>query len=148
MLMHAPFGNSYRRFNMTGLAPRYVSWGEDNRTVMVRVAGNGASRRLELRVPGAGCNPYLALAAAGIAGIVSKTPLRAPVSGDALASKSLDVVPLDLTEAVAAFERSHLAREAFGQPVCEHIRCHARHELARFRAEVTDRDLLRGFEGV
>jgi glutamine synthetase len=149
MLMHAPFGNSYRRFSTSGLAPRSVSWGEDNRTVMVRLAGSGASRRLELRVPGADCNPYLSLAAAiaaGIAGITGRRPLPPPITGDALGRDDLPGVPLDLTEAVAAFQCSSVAEEALGRPVCAHVAGHARHELVRLRTEVTDRELLRGFE--
>ena len=49
-------------------APTAVAWGHDNRTCAVRVVGHGDSRRLELRVPGADVNPYLALAAMVAAG--------------------------------------------------------------------------------
>ena len=149
MLMHAPFGNSYRRFSTAGMAPRYVSWGNDNRTVMVRIAGSGGSRRLELRVPGADCNPYLSLAAAiaaGIAGIQNRLALPGPVIGDAFGQPGLPVVPLDLTEAVAAFRQSGVAGVSFGAAVCAHILGHAEHELATVRSEVTDRELIRGFE--
>ena len=150
ILLHAPFANSYRRFSTSGLAPRYVSWGEDNRTAMVRLAGSGRTRRVELRLPGADCNPYLSLAgavAAGIAGVRNRLRLPAPVSGDAFARNDLPVVPLDLTEAVSTFRRSEVAHEALGETVRTHVLGHAHHELARARIEVTDRELLRGFEG-
>jgi len=149
ILLHAPFGNSYRRFSSSGMAPRTVSWGYDNRTVMVRVAGSGRTLRLELRLPGADCNPYLSLAgaiAAGAAGIENQLALPAPVSGDALAREDLPTVPLDLTEAVDAFGTSALAASAFGDHVRAHVIGHARHELTRQRIEVTDRELIRGFE--
>lgn len=148
-LLHAPFGNSYRRYNSAGLAPRTVCWGYDNRTVMVRVVGSAASLRLELRLPGADCNPYLSLAgvlAAGLAGLQERLTLPAPITGDALSRADLPLVPLDLTEALAAFSASRLAVSAFGDQVRAHVIGLAQHELRRARTEVTDREVSRGFE--
>src|SRR3954468_5432035 len=62
-LFYAPNINSYKRFASASFAPTAVAWGHDNRTCAVRVVGHGASRRLELRLPGADVNPYLALSA-------------------------------------------------------------------------------------
>jgi glutamine synthetase len=148
-LMHAPFANSYRRYNSGGLAPRNVSWGRDNRTTMVRVVGSGPSLRLELRLPGADCNPYLSLAgvlAAGIAGLQRRPVLPPPVIGDAFSRLDLPSLPLDLGEALAAFEGSPLAAAAFGEQVQAHVAGLARHELDRARREVSDGEVSWGFE--
>lgn len=57
--------NSYKRLvvgrSLTGAtwAPAYISYGDNNRSCMVRIPGG----RLEMRLPDGGCNPYLATAA-------------------------------------------------------------------------------------
>ncbi|MEM6381280.1 MAG: glutamine synthetase family protein [Pseudomonadota bacterium] len=66
MAILAPYVNSYRRLarGALGSPPINLHWGHDNRTVGLRVPTSSASaRRLENRVPGSDCNPYLALAA-------------------------------------------------------------------------------------
>src|SRR5919107_199677 len=68
-LLYAPNINSYKRFALGSFAPTAVAWGRDNRTCSLRVVGHGESRRLELRLPGADVNPYLALAAMVAAGL-------------------------------------------------------------------------------
>jgi glutamine synthetase len=60
-----PTVNSYKRLvvgrSLTGAtwAPAYISYGNGNRSSMVR----GPGGRIELRLPDAACNPYLATAA-------------------------------------------------------------------------------------
>lgn len=44
-------------------APTRLAWCNDNRTTSFRVVGEKESTRIEVRVPGADCNFYLALAA-------------------------------------------------------------------------------------
>ncbi|MDA8191020.1 MAG: type III glutamate--ammonia ligase, partial [Gammaproteobacteria bacterium] len=67
----APTVNSYKRLvvgrSLTGStwAPAYISYGDNNRSAMVRVPGG----RLELRLPDGACNPYLATAALIAAGL-------------------------------------------------------------------------------
>ncbi len=66
MAMLAPYVNSYRRLarGALGSPPINLHWGHDNRTVGLRVpTSSPAARRLENRVPGSDCNPYLAIAA-------------------------------------------------------------------------------------
>jgi len=46
-------------------APAYISYGDNNRSAMVRVPKG----RLELRLPDGSCNPYLATAAVIAAGL-------------------------------------------------------------------------------
>ena len=79
--------NSYRRLVRYTAAPINVQWGYDNRTCGIRVPHSGpAARRIENRLPGVDCNPYLAIAAtlaAAWLGIVEKQQPSAPLEGDA-----------------------------------------------------------------
>src|SRR3954469_5119332 len=87
-LFYAPNINSYKRFASASFAPTAVAWGHDNRTCAVRVVGHGDSRRLELRVPGADVNPYLALSAmiaAALHGLDRELELEEPFAGNAYA---------------------------------------------------------------
>ena len=77
----APTLNSYVRLRTAPFSPRILRWGEDDRTAAVRVAGRGASRRLEFRFAGADAQPHLvvaALLAAGLAGIHEELSPPAP----------------------------------------------------------------------
>src|SRR4051812_46788890 len=118
-LFYAPNINSYKRFAAGSFAPTAVAWGHDNRTCAVRVVGHGESRRLELRLPGADVNPYLALAAmvaSALHGLDAELPLEEPVDGNAYTSDK-PRVPTTLQEAAELFAMSRVAREAFGEEV-------------------------------
>jgi glutamine synthetase len=148
----APNVNSYKRFQPSEFAGTNLGWGRDNRTAGLRVVGEGRSRRLEHRVPGADANPYLAIAAiaaAGLAGIEGELECPAPLGGDALNDATIPRVPRSLDDALGRFERSAVARDAFGQPAFDHLCNFFRQELEAFRHEtVTDWELVRYFERV
>jgi glutamine synthetase len=55
-------------------------------------------------------------------------------------------VPSTLRDATDLFERSAVAREAFGDDVVEHYLNNARVELTAFESAVTDWERVRGFE--
>ena len=59
----APYPNSYKRYRAGTFAPTGIAWSYDNRTAGFRIVGEGASLRVECRIPGADANPYLAYAA-------------------------------------------------------------------------------------
>ena len=60
----APYVNSYRRYVKDHAAPINLEWGRDNRTTGIRVPiSEPAARRVENRLAGMDCNPYLAIAA-------------------------------------------------------------------------------------
>ncbi len=60
----APYVNSYRRYVPDFAAPINLEWGRDNRTTGLRVPISGPeARRIENRLAGMDCNPYLGLAA-------------------------------------------------------------------------------------
>ena len=148
-LLYAPNVNSYKRFAEGSFAPTAVAWGLDNRTCALRVIGHGpSSLRVENRVPGGDVNPYLALAAsvaAGLYGIENELALEPEFTGNAYGSDK-PRVPATLRDAAELFEKSSLARAAFGDEVVEHYTNMARVELAAFDSAVTDWERVRGFE--
>jgi glutamine synthetase len=147
-LCYAPNVNSYKRYVPGSFAPTSVRWGPDNRTCALRLVGHGQSLRVENRTPGGDVNPYLAVAAmiaAGLNGIDNELPLEPPVTGNAYADTEIRV-PYTLHDALALWEKSKLAADAFGTEVVEHYANYARVELTAYEAAVTDWELRRGFE--
>jgi glutamine synthetase len=147
-LLYAPNINSYKRFADGSFAPTTIGWGNDNRTCAVRLVGQGASARLENRVPGGDVNPYLAIAAmlaGGLYGIEHGLELEPELVGNAYTSGHPQV-PRTLRDARDAFAGSSVARAAFGDDVVEHYVHAADTELAAFGAAVTDWERRRGFE--
>jgi len=151
MPFYAPTINSYKRFVDGSWAPTRLAWSYDNRTAGFRVVGKGKSLRIECRIPGADCNPYLALAASiasGLNGIKNKTEPPACFEGDIYAAAHLPRVPYTLGEAVELFERSTFVEEMFGTKVKEHYLHFFRTEQKAFNASVTDWERRRYFERI
>ena len=64
-----PTDESYRRLGKFK-APSYISWAPENRSQLIRLpAGGGERRRIELRSPDSGMNPYLGFALLICAGL-------------------------------------------------------------------------------
>ncbi|MEN8840774.1 MAG: glutamine synthetase family protein [Octadecabacter sp.] len=60
----APYVNSYRRYVKDHAAPINLEWARDNRTTGLRVPlSSPEARRVENRLAGMDCNPYLCIAA-------------------------------------------------------------------------------------
>jgi glutamine synthetase len=151
MVCYAPTVNSYKRYQSASWAPTRLAWSPDNRTAGFRVVGQGDSLRIECRIPGADCNPYLAYAAAlasGLDGIERKLKPPAPFSGDMYVALDLPRVPSTLREATALFADSEFAREAFGADVVEHYAHFFRAEQEAFDGAVTDWEHRRYFERI
>ncbi|WSB53375.1 glutamine synthetase family protein [Streptomyces cellulosae] len=147
-LLYAPHINSYKRFQPGSFAPTAVAWGHDNRTCALRVVGHGRSLRFENRLPGGDVNPYLAVAgmvAAGLHGIEQRLELPEACAGNAYTA-GFEHVPTTLREAAELWERSEIAKAAFGEEVVAHYRNMARVEIDAFDAAVTDWELRRSFE--
>jgi glutamine synthetase len=118
MAIWAQTANAYRRYvpkSYVSLAPH---WGFNNRTVALRIPGNGhaAATRIEHRVAGADANPYLVVAAilAGIRhGIAKRIDPSPPTEGNA---EEIDAPPLPTAwiNALEKFEKSAVVRDAFG----------------------------------
>jgi glutamine synthetase len=150
-LCYAPYVNSYKRYQAGSFAPTRIAWGWDNRTCGFRVCGHGNALRVENRIPGADANPYLAFAAtiaAGLYGIEQKLSLPPRCEGNAYDSTSIPQVPRTLREAIGEFEKSQVAREAFGEKVVEHYLHMGRLEQEAYDRAVTCWELARNFERI
>ena len=146
--LFAPNVNSYKRYAQASFAPTAMVWGEDNRTCAFRVVGHGNGLRLESRLPGGDCNPYLAFAAIiamGIEGIDRGLELEPAFAGNAYGSDARRV-PGSLHEAIRLLEGSAFARRAFGDAVVDHYLNAAQQEQQAFESAVTDWELHRSFE--
>jgi glutamine synthetase len=151
MVCYAPTVNSYKRYVDDSWAPTRIAWSGDNRTAGFRVVGSGQSLRIENRIPGADCNPYLAYAAslaAGLAGIEEQLEPPAAFDGDAYRADRLPRVPRTLEHATASFAASDVARRAFGDDVVDHYAHFHRVEVEAFHASVTDWERRRYFERI
>lgn len=151
MMVTNQYVNSYKRLVPGFDAPTYVSWGDRNRSAMVRVPrykpDKAMSTRVEVRSVDSAANPYLAFAAligAGLKGIEEKLPLPDPVGHnlfnvpmDVLQEKGVQPLPMDLAQALAGFEKSELMREILGDYACDHLIASKRAEWESYRAHVS-----------
>ncbi len=148
--LYAPTVNSYKRYQHESWAPTALAWGLDNRTCGFRVVGHSPeSLRVECRVPGADCNPYLAFAAtiaAGLHGLEHEEDPGACFAGNAYEADDVARVPSTIVDAIAELEDSKLAVDAFGADVHHHLVNTARQEWAAFGSVVTDWERRRCFE--
>ena len=150
-LFFAPTINSYKRYQPGSWAPTRMAWAVDNRTVGYRVVGQGTAFRIENRMPGADANPYLAFAAmlaAGMAGVTERLDCGDEYVGNAYVDPKLERLPGSLLEAAQLFDKSKLARAAFGDAVVEFYVHHAHLENEAFNNAVTDWEKARYFERI
>ena len=151
MVFYAPTVNSYKRFRAGSWAPTRLAWSYDNRTASFRVEGKGPSLRIECRIPGADCNPYLSFAAAlasGLDGIVRKIEPPPVFEGDVYAAQALPCIPATLREATSMFQSSQFVREALGDEVVDHYSHFFTVEQDAYDAAVTDWERKRYFEQI
>lgn len=144
-VLYAPNVNSYKRYVRGSFAPTTVTWGVDNRTCALRVVatpGNPQATRIENRVPGSDVNPYLGLAAmlaGGLHGVREKLEPPPATSGSAYDAPENTAPPLPraLPEAVELFEKSELAKKAFGEAFVRHYSRTRRWEWEQFSRVVS-----------
>lgn len=151
MAFYAPTINSYKRYQAGSWAPTRIAWSHDNRTAGFRVVGRGSSLRIESRICGADCNPYLAYAAAlasGLDGIANQIEPPEIFEGDVYAAANLPHVPHTLREATERLDQSGFARQAFGSEVVDHYVHFFQEEQAAFDRTVTDWERRRYFERI
>lgn len=149
--MYAPTINSYKRLVEGAWAPTTLTWGRDNRTTALRVlTGSEKSSRLETRVCGSDCNPYLAMSAAlasGLYGIRKGLKLDQPrVIGNGYEEFRYGKLPRNLAEATEAMKQSDLSRELFGEGFVDHFTRTREWEWREFSKAVTDWEMKRYFE--
>ncbi|WP_424931309.1 glutamine synthetase family protein [Amaricoccus macauensis] len=131
----APYVNSYRRYVASGSAPINLEWGPDNRTTGLRIPiGPPEARRIENRIVGMDCNPYLAIAASlacGYLGMKNEISPREAVSGEAYNKPR--ALPRDLLAALEIFESEgdELA-DLLGREFCNVYKAIKRDEIETF----------------
>jgi glutamine synthetase len=127
----SPTVNCYKRLQLgAGLnstrsgftwTPAFVTYGDNNRTQMIRTAGPG---HFEDRTVSAGCNPYLALAAyvaAGMDGIKNKIDPGDPNLDNMyeqplaeVCERGIKILPQSLYEAVGELRSDEVIKDALG----------------------------------
>lgn len=112
----APYVNSYRRYVKDHAAPINLEWGRDNRTTGIRVPLSSANaRRVENRLAGMDCNPYLAIAASlacGYLGMLEAAQPKPEFKGDAYDGDG--DIPRVLGEALDLFDEAKALHEVLG----------------------------------
>jgi glutamine synthetase len=156
----APTVNSYKRLVVgsqsgSAWAPVYISYGNNNRTQMLRIPGPG---RIEDRTVDGSCNPYLAataILASGLDGIERGLEPGDPTSGLNLHELSaaerevmgIETLPGNLLDAVRELERDDVLRAALGSCGREdYIDYYAKIKKAEWEqahSQVTDWELRR-----
>lgn len=118
--LFAPYVNSYRRFVRDHAAPINLEWGRDNRTTAIRVPVSDAqARRVENRLPGMDCNPYLGIAASlacGYLGMVEMITPKDEFTGDAYDAE--EEIPRGIYDALSEFDDAKSLREVLGEEFC------------------------------
>jgi glutamine synthetase len=151
MVFYAPTVNAYKRYQAGSWAPTRIAWSYDNRTAGFRVVGRDDTLRIECRIPGADCNPYLAFAAAlasGLDGIANRIEPPEMFDGNVYAADSVSRVPQTLEHACQRFEQSAFAKKVLGQEVVRHYAHFYRVEQEAFANAVTDWERQRYFERI
>ncbi|SFQ36874.1 glutamine synthetase [Roseivivax halotolerans] len=112
----APYVNSYRRYVRDQAAPINLEWGRDNRTTGIRIPISGPeSRRVENRLAGMDCNPYLGIAASLACGYLGMMEERWPskqFKGDAYDGEG--DIPRVLGQALEFFDEATALHKVLG----------------------------------
>ncbi len=117
--------NSYKRLVPGYEAPVYHTWGQRNRSTLIRVPeykpGKENATRIELRSPDPACNIYLAFSvmlSAGLEGIKNEYELPPPTEENVYRNhKNLKTLPRNLEEAIELAKESELVRETLGDHI-------------------------------
>jgi glutamine synthetase len=142
-----PTVNSYKRINaprtLSGAtwAPNAVSYGGNNRTHMVRIPEPG---RFELRLMDGAANPYLMQAGtlmAGLDGIANKRDpgkrLDINMYTEGHKARGLKKLPLNLLDAIRAFEKSKILRQGLGDELIDSYAKLKHSEWNSFKGAIT-----------
>jgi len=135
----APYVNSYRRFKADDSSPANIEWAKDNRTTGLRIPiSNAEARRVENRIVGMDCNPYLAIAASlacGFLGMKSGAKPREQRQGDAY--RDGVTLPQSIREALPRFEENKALRDMLGEDFCKVYEGIKNQEIEEFLSEIS-----------
>jgi glutamine synthetase len=149
-LIFQPTVNSYRRFAPGTFAPPGLTWGYENRTTCFRLVGHDAgSLRVENRLPGADCNPYLSTAAtvaAGVAGIIEEIEPDPETLGSGYAQQPERDFARSMPEAIERLRGSAFAKDWLGERFVETFTATRQCQYDEFCKKVPDVELARFFD--
>ncbi|MBD3244948.1 MAG: glutamine synthetase [Candidatus Moranbacteria bacterium] len=152
--------NSYKRLVPGYEAPVYVSWGQKNRSALVRVPNykpkQPKASRIELRSPDPSANPYLAFSvmlSAGLDGVEKKLKLSEPIEENIYdmnekRKKELKIesLPGSLYEALSLTEKSKLIKESLGEHIFSKYIANKKIEWDEFRTHVSQFEINKYLE--
>lgn len=136
----APYVNSYRRITVDGQsAPANLEWAADNRTTGLRVPhSDPQARRVENRVIGMDCNPYIAIAtslACGLLGMQNEVEPRAEAVTEVWESE--EPLPSSLNAALGMFQEATEVWEMLGPEFCQLFLDIKRAENEEYQREIS-----------
>jgi glutamine synthetase len=138
----APTINCAKRYQLYSFAPMNATWGHEDRTAALRVKGaREAETHLENRMPCAGSNPYLVMAAvvaAGIDGLERRLEPPAPTTEIAYADEAAPKLPRTLDEALEAFGEDERLRACLGPEFVKLFTAVKRHEIEKARLAIPE----------
>ncbi|MEM9850526.1 MAG: glutamine synthetase, partial [Pseudomonadota bacterium] len=135
----APYVNSYRRYVANYSAPINLQWAENNRTTGIRVPlSDPPARRVENRVAGMDCNPYIGLAASlacGLLGLQNRiTPRRAAIGEAYDADRD---IPPTMYEALSLLDACDPLADLMGRDFTAVYKAAKRMEYDEFQAVIS-----------
>jgi len=135
----APYVNSYRRYVANFSAPVNLEWGEDNRTTGIRVPiSSPEARRVENRVAGMDCNPYIGIAASlacGFLGMKNRLKPRDAAKGEAYGADH--DIPPSLYDALANLDNCPELEEMLGPDFSRVYKAAKRMEYDEFQQVIS-----------
>ncbi|MCS7243276.1 MAG: type I glutamate--ammonia ligase [Candidatus Calescibacterium sp.] len=151
-----PLVNSYKRLVPGYEAPVYISWGEHNRSPLIRIpAKRGNSTRIELRSPDPSCNPYLAFSViinSGLDGINNKYQPPKPIDlnvyeldNQTMKKYKIEQLPSNLYEALIEMQKDSFIKETLGEHIYYNFINSKMKEWKDYSTEVTDWELQKYF---
>jgi glutamine synthetase len=145
--------NAYRRFAPGSWAPKVMCWSPYNYSAAIRTAAETPEMtRLECRLPGSDCNPFLTLAmvlGTGLDGLERKLKLEAqPITsgGPSEIPAGAPRLPGDLLDATKRFRASAKSKALFGEQFVEHFAMICEAEDAALRRAVSAEEVRRYLE--
>ena len=133
-LLFAPYVNSFRRYVKDHAAPINLEWSRDNRTTAIRVPiSDPQARRIENRIAGMDCNPYLGIAtslACGYLGMVEGVTPKSEFKGDAYDSEA--ELPQGVYAALDLLAEAKPLRDVVGEGFAEVYEAVKRAEYEEF----------------
>lgn len=143
-----PSVNSYKRLVPHHEAPVYITWGEKNRTALVRVPlfSTGEKAAIELRSGDSMANPYLlfsVIIAAGMDGVNRKLDPPKPRSEDIFhmteqerQENGIKMLPTTLEEALDCLEADQVIMDAIGPKIAANFINLKREEWQHYTSQI------------